>query len=90
MRKKRRFLKASRIRYLQPSAEKSAAMRAMHLFGNKTTEKALESIFRKNQITGWKAQVEIPGRPDFSFRRKKVAVFGPLRPAPRPFWLVIP
>jgi DNA mismatch endonuclease (patch repair protein) len=73
--KKRRSLKASRIKYLLPSAEKSAAMRAVHSFGNITTEKALESIFRKNQIKGWKAQVEIPGRPDFSFRKQKVAVF---------------
>lgn len=43
--------------------------------GNKDTELALASIFRRHQITGWRRHQDIPGRPDFIFRRERIAIF---------------
>jgi DNA mismatch endonuclease (patch repair protein) len=42
---------------------------------NKTTEEELKRIFIKHSIKGWRRHLPIPGRPDFSFRKQKVAVF---------------
>jgi len=42
---------------------------------NKTTEEELKRTFIKHSIKGWKRHLPIPGRPDFSFRKHKVAVF---------------
>jgi len=50
--------------------------------GNEKTEVRLARLMRAAGIGGWRRHLPIPGRPDFSFRRQKVAVFGPLRPAP--------
>ena len=43
---------------------------------NKTTERALVTIFRKSGINGWRRHPgTIYGKPDFIFRRAKIAVF---------------
>ncbi len=42
---------------------------------NKTTELALVAIFRLHGKTGWRRHVDLPGRPDFVFRRDKIAIF---------------
>ena len=50
-----------------------SAIRSKH---NKTTEYALVKIFRKAGITGWRRHPKlIYGKPDFIFRRAKIAVF---------------
>jgi DNA mismatch endonuclease (patch repair protein) len=43
--------------------------------GNERTEVRLAKFMRAKGIRGWRRHLPIPGRPDFSFRRQKVAVF---------------
>jgi DNA mismatch endonuclease (patch repair protein) len=43
--------------------------------GNQTTEITFARLLRKNRITGWRRHLHLPGKPDFSFLREKVAVF---------------
>jgi DNA mismatch endonuclease (patch repair protein) len=43
--------------------------------GNKSTELRLINILRQNHITGWRRKQNLPGKPDFVFRREKLAVF---------------
>ncbi len=43
--------------------------------GNKQTELALISVFRRYRITGWRRHQPIFGKPDFVFPRLKLAVF---------------
>ena len=42
---------------------------------NKETENALLSLLKRNKITGWRRHLPLPGKPDFAFRKQKVAVF---------------
>jgi DNA mismatch endonuclease (patch repair protein) len=43
--------------------------------GNEKTEVRLAKLLRKEGIRGWRRHLPVPGRPDFSFRKQKVAVF---------------
>jgi DNA mismatch endonuclease (patch repair protein) len=43
--------------------------------GNKDTEIVLAKFFRRHKITGWLRNQKIFGKPDFVFRRKRLAVF---------------
>jgi len=43
--------------------------------GNERTELRLARLMRVERIRGWRRHLPIPGRPDFSFRKQKVAVF---------------
>jgi len=43
--------------------------------GNEETELRLARLMRKVGIRSWRRHLPIPGRPDFSFRKQKVAVF---------------
>lgn len=42
---------------------------------NQETEKRLIEIFRTYGVVGWRRGQVLPGRPDFTFRSKKLAVF---------------
>jgi len=50
-------------------------MQAVRSRGNKTTEERLIKLFRKNKITGWRRHLPLAGKPDFTFKEEKVAVF---------------
>jgi DNA mismatch endonuclease, patch repair protein len=50
-------------------------MAAIRSKGNKDTELKLASILRAAGITGWRRHQHVAGRPDFIFRRERVAVF---------------
>jgi len=50
-------------------------MAAIRSHGNKDTELKLVSILRAARITGWRRHQPLPGRPDFIFRRQRLAVF---------------
>jgi len=50
-------------------------MAAIHSTGNRTTELRLVSILRTHGITGWRRRQPLPGKPDFVFRRERLAVF---------------
>ncbi len=43
--------------------------------GNKNTEIALLQLMRTHGIVGWRRNVKAFGRPDFVFRRYKLAIF---------------
>jgi DNA mismatch endonuclease (patch repair protein) len=51
-------------------------MAAVRSRGNRNTEAKLAMILREAGITGWRRHVStLPGRPDFSFRRERIALF---------------
>ena len=43
--------------------------------GNKDTELRLIALMREHGITGWRRNASVIGKPDFVFRRERVAVF---------------
>jgi DNA mismatch endonuclease (patch repair protein) len=55
--------------------KRSQVMAAISSRGNKDTELKLISILRAAGITGWRRHQSLPGRPDFTFRSARVAVF---------------
>ena len=55
--------------------KRSQVMAAIRSKGNKDTELKLISIFRANGISGWRRNQKILGKPDFVFRRGRLAVF---------------
>jgi DNA mismatch endonuclease (patch repair protein) len=58
------------------TAEKRAlVMSAIRSRGNQSTEVRLAQLLRLNRITGWRRNLALPGRPDFAFRKERVAVF---------------
>lgn len=50
-------------------------MAAISSSGNLATELRLASILRLSGIAGWRRHQALPGRPDFAFRRERLAVF---------------
>lgn len=55
--------------------KRSQVMAAIKSKGNKDTELKLISILRANGIKGWRRNQKLPGRPDFVFRRERLALF---------------
>ena len=55
--------------------KRSQVMAAICAKGNKTTELKLASILRAYGIGGWRQEQKLFGKPDFVFRRAKLAVF---------------
>ena len=55
--------------------ERSLLMSRIRGKGNEKTEVRLARLLRKAGISGWRRHLPIPGRPDFAFRKQKVAVF---------------
>jgi DNA mismatch endonuclease, patch repair protein len=55
--------------------ERSRIMSRIRSDGNFTTELRFIRLLREYKITGWRRRSELPGRPDFVFRKCKVAVF---------------
>jgi DNA mismatch endonuclease (patch repair protein) len=55
--------------------KRSEVMSRIRGRGNRATELAFAKLLRAEKITGWRRHLPLPGRPDFAFRRFKVAVF---------------
>ena len=55
--------------------KRSEVMAAVRSRGNRDTELKLVAILRAAGITGWRRHQPLPGRPDFVFRRQRLAVF---------------
>lgn len=55
--------------------KRSEVMARIRGKGNKETELALAVLLRRNRVIGWRRHAAITGRPDFVFRKQKVAVF---------------
>lgn len=43
--------------------------------GNKQTEGVLVELFREEKISGWRRQLKLPGKPDFTFQKLLLVVF---------------
>lgn len=56
-------------------AKRSEVMATVRSRGNRTTELRLASILRRAGITGWRRHQPLPGKPDFSFRCQRLAIF---------------
>lgn len=54
---------------------RSAIMAAIRSTGNKTTEMRFIQILRRHRLSGWRRGSFLVGRPDFVFRRQRLAVF---------------
>lgn len=54
--------------------KRSAVMSLIRGSGNKDTELRLIAIFRANQITGWRRNQSLFGKPDFVFPSLKIPV----------------
>lgn len=55
--------------------KRSEVMSRIRGKGNEATEITLISLLREHQLTGWRRHQLVFGRPDFVFRRQRVAVF---------------
>lgn len=56
--------------------QRSKNMASIRSIGNKSTEMALISLFRRNNIIGWRRHIkEAVGRPDFIFPKQGLAIF---------------
>jgi DNA mismatch endonuclease (patch repair protein) len=56
-------------------AKRSDVMSRIRGRGNKDTELALVKLFRDHRITGWRRHQPLFGKPDFIFRKERLAVF---------------
>ena len=56
-------------------AKRSEVMSRIRSGGNRDTELRMMSLFRAYGICGWRRRQRIFGKPDFVFRREKIAVF---------------
>ncbi len=50
-------------------------MAAIRSRGNRDTELKLAAILRAARVTGWRRHQPLAGRPDFVFRRDRLAIF---------------
>jgi DNA mismatch endonuclease (patch repair protein) len=55
--------------------KRSAVMARIRGSGNNDTELRMISLLRAHGITGWRRIARVFGKPDFVFRRERVAVF---------------
>lgn len=56
-------------------AKRSLIMSNVRGQGNERTELALVSLLRRNHVSGWRRNLPVFGKPDFVFRRERLAVF---------------
>ena len=54
---------------------RSAVMGAVRSHGNQSTELLIIAVFRTYGIKGWRRRQALPGKPDFVFRKERMAVF---------------
>ena len=55
--------------------KRSKVMGLVRSKGNRSTELRLIAIFRELGISGWRRNQDLPGKPDFVFRARKLCVF---------------
>jgi DNA mismatch endonuclease (patch repair protein) len=56
-------------------AKRSVVMSLIRSRGNRATELRLIALMREYDITGWRRNAPVFGKPDFIFRRERLAVF---------------
>jgi DNA mismatch endonuclease (patch repair protein) len=55
--------------------QRSRNMSSIRSTGNTTTERVFLSILRQAGISGWRRHHNLPGKPDFVFRSRRLAIF---------------
>lgn len=55
--------------------KRSEVMSLIRSHGNRATELRLMSCLREHGITGWRRRQRLPGKPDFVFRKARLALF---------------
>lgn len=55
--------------------KRSQIMAAVKSTGNRATETTLAKLLRRNDVKGWRRHLPLTGKPDFTFRDKRVVVF---------------
>jgi len=55
--------------------QRSRNMASIRSKGNKTTEARFVALLRAGRISGWRRHANLPGKPDFVFRKNHLAVF---------------
>lgn len=50
-------------------------MSSVKSYGNASTELKMLALLRANKLSGWRRHASIAGKPDFSWLKKKVALF---------------
>lgn len=56
-------------------SERSRIMASVKATGNRSTEGAIVSLFRKEHISGWRRNYPLTGKPDFVFPKSKTVLF---------------
>ena len=56
-------------------AKRSQIMSCVRGHGNELTELALVSLLRRSGLSGWRRNQPVFGKPDFVFRKQRLAVF---------------
>ena len=56
-------------------AKRSEVMAAIRGRGNRATELRMVALLRAHGLRGWRRGVRLEGKPDFVFRRERVALF---------------
>jgi DNA mismatch endonuclease (patch repair protein) len=62
------------VDWLSPE-QRSHNMASIRSKGNVTTERAFLQLLRRARISGWRRHVNLPGKPDFTFKKKGIAIF---------------
>ncbi|SRR5579884_14692 len=60
--------------WLSPD-QRSYNMSSIRSVKNRSTEETFARLLRKAHISGWRRHFALPGKPDFTFRSQKLAVF---------------
>jgi len=55
--------------------KRSKVMSLIRSKGNKATELRLIEVFKNHELTGWRRNQKLPGKPDFVFRKERLCVF---------------
>src|SRR5688572_13055237 len=55
--------------------QRSRTMSRIRSVGNASTELRFLSLMRSAGLSGWRRNINLPGRPDVTFVRERVAVF---------------
>jgi DNA mismatch endonuclease, patch repair protein len=55
--------------------QRSRNMASIRSRGNRTTEARFATLLRASRIPGWRRHINLPGKPDFIFNKKRLAIF---------------
>jgi DNA mismatch endonuclease (patch repair protein) len=55
--------------------QRSRNMASIRSKGNVTTERAFMRLLRNAKLSGWRRHLNLPGKPDFVFRSRRLAIF---------------